>query len=67
MEGYQLVLNRRMAWVEKDLNDYLVSTPCQVQGCQPLEENGISHKLYELPVLLMYGWGIQSWTAETGE
>ena len=27
-----------MAWVEKDLKDHLVSTPCYVQGCQPLEQ-----------------------------
>jgi len=26
----------RMAWVEKDHNDHLVSTPCHVQGHQIL-------------------------------
>ena len=27
-----------MAWVEKDHNDHLVSTPCYVQGSQPLDQ-----------------------------
>jgi len=27
-----------MAWVEKDHNDHRVSTPCYVQGCQPLDQ-----------------------------
>jgi len=27
-----------MAWVEKDHNDHLVSTPCYVQGRQPPDQ-----------------------------
>ena len=47
------MLNYRMAWVGKDHNDHLVSTPCCVQGHQLLEGNGISHKPCEFPVLFM--------------
>jgi len=32
-----------MAWVEKDLNDHLVSTPCYVQGGQPADQAAQSH------------------------
>ena len=32
-----------MAWVEKDHNDHLVSTPCYVQGRQPLDQAAQSH------------------------
>jgi len=27
-----------MAWVEKDHNDHLISTPYHKQGCQPLDQ-----------------------------
>ena len=36
-------LNHRMAWVEKDHNDHLVSTPCYVQGHPPLDQAAHSH------------------------
>ena len=32
-----------MAWIEKDYNDHLVSTPCYVQGCQQLDQAAQSH------------------------
>jgi len=32
-----------MAWVEKDLKDHLVSTPCCVQGRQPPDQAAQSH------------------------
>ena len=32
-----------MAWVEKDHNDHPVSTPCYVQGHQPLGQAAQSH------------------------
>jgi len=37
------VFNHRMAWVEKDHNDHLVSTPCYVQGRQPADQAAQSH------------------------
>jgi len=35
--------NHRMAWVEKDRSDHLVSTPCYVQGRQPPDQAAQSH------------------------
>ena len=32
-----------MAWVEKDHNDHVVSTPCHGQGCQPPDQAAQSH------------------------
>jgi len=32
-----------MAWVEKDIKDYLVSNPCCGQGHQPLDQAVQSH------------------------
>jgi len=32
-----------MAWVEKDHNDHIVSTPCYVQGRQPPAQAAQSH------------------------
>ena len=34
-----------MAWIEKDHNGHLVSNPCYVQGCQPLDQAAQSHNL----------------------
>ena len=34
--------NHRTAWVEKDHSVHLVSTPCYVQGCQPLDMTGLT-------------------------
>jgi len=47
-----------MAWVEKDHNDHLVSTPCYVQGCQPPAQAAQSHIQPGLQCLK--GWGIHS-------
>jgi len=47
-----------MAWVEKDHNDHLVSTPCYVQGRQPPGQAAQSHIQPGLECL--QGWGIQS-------
>jgi len=47
-----------MAWVEKDHNDNLVSTPCYVQGCQPLDQAVQSHIQPGLECL--QGWGIHN-------
>ena len=33
-----------MAWVEKDHNDHLVSTPCYVQGHQPADQAAQSQR-----------------------
>jgi len=35
--------NHRMAWIEKDHNDHLVSTPCYVQGRQPPDQAAQSY------------------------
>ena len=35
--------NHRMAWVEKDHNDHLISTPLPWQGYQPLDQATQSH------------------------
>ena len=35
--------SHRMAWVEKDHNDHLVSIPCYVQGHQPADQAAQSH------------------------
>ena len=50
--------NHRMAWVEKDHNDHLVSTPCYVQGHQPADQAAQSHIQPGLECL--QGWGIHS-------
>ena len=47
-----------MAWVEKDHNDHLVSTPCYVQGRQPPDQAARSHIQPGLECL--QGWGIHS-------
>ena len=47
-----------MAWVEKDHNDHLVSTPCYVQGHQPADQAAQSHIQPGLECL--QGWGIHS-------
>ena len=47
-----------MAWVEKDHNDHLVSTPCYVQGRQPADQAAQSHIQPGLECL--QGWGIHS-------
>jgi len=50
--------NPRMAWVEKDHSDHLVSTPCYVQGRQPADQAAQSHIQPGLECL--QGWGIHS-------
>jgi len=50
--------NHRMAWVEKDHNDHLVSTPCYVQGHHPPDQAAQSHIQPGLECL--QGWGIHS-------
>jgi len=47
-----------MAWVEKDLKDHLVSTPCYVQDCQPSDQDAQSHIQPGLECL--QGWGIHN-------
>ena len=47
-----------MAWVEKDHNAYLVSTPCYVQGRQPPDQAAQSHIQPGLECL--QGWGIHN-------
>jgi len=47
-----------MAWVEKDYNDYLVATPCYVQGHQPPDQAAQSHIQPGLECL--QGWGIHN-------
>ena len=47
-----------MAWVEKDHNDHLVSTPCYVQGRQPADQAAQSHIQPGLECL--QGWGIHN-------
>ena len=47
-----------MAWVEKDHNDHPVSSPCYVQGCQPLHQAAQSHIQPGLERL--QGWGIHN-------
>jgi len=47
-----------MAWVEKDHNDHLVSTPCYVQGHQPPDQVAQSHIQPGLECL--QGWGTHS-------
>ena len=47
-----------MAWVEKDHNNHLVSTPCYVQGRQPADQAAQSHIQPGLECL--QGWGIHS-------
>jgi len=53
-----MVQNHGMAWVEKDHNDHLVSTPCYVQGHQPAAQAAQSHIQPGLECL--QGWGIHS-------
>jgi len=48
----------RMAWVEKDHSDHLVSAPCYVQGRQPAAQAAQSHIQPGLECL--QGWGIHS-------
>ena len=50
--------NHRVAWVEKDHNDHLVSTPCYVQGRQPADQAAQSHIQPGLGCL--QGWGIHN-------
>ena len=50
--------NHRMAWVEKDHSDHLVSTPCYVQGRQPPDQAAQRHIQPGLQCL--QGWGIHS-------
>ena len=47
-----------MAWIEKDHNDHVVSTPCYGQGCQPADQAAQSHIQPGLECL--QGWGIHS-------
>ena len=47
-----------MAWVEKDHNAHPVSTPCYVQGRQPLNQAAQSHIQPGLECL--QGWGLHS-------
>jgi len=47
-----------MAWVEKDHNAHLLSTPCYVQGRQPAAQAAQSHIQPGLECL--QGWGIHS-------
>ena len=47
-----------MAWVEKDHNDLIVSTPCYVQGHKPPEQAAQSHIQPGLECL--HGWGIHN-------
>jgi len=47
-----------MAWVEKNHNDHLVSTPRYVQGRQPAAQAAQSHIQPGLECL--QGWGIHS-------
>ena len=47
--------NHRMAWVEKDHSDHLISTPCYVQGRQPPDQAAQSHIQPSLECL--QGWG----------
>ena len=47
-----------MAWVEKDLKDHPVPTPCYVQGRQPAAQAAQSHIQPGLECL--QGWGIHS-------
>ena len=47
-----------MAWVEKDHNDHVVSTPCYVQGRQPADQAAQSHIQPGLESL--QGWGIHN-------
>ena len=51
-----VLVNHRMAWVEKDHSDRLVSTPCYVQSCQPADQAAQSH-IQPGPERLQ-GWGI---------
>jgi len=50
--------HHRMAWVEKDHNDHVVSTPCHGQGHQPPDQAAQSHIQPGLECL--QGWGIHS-------
>jgi len=50
--------NRRMAWGVKARNDHLASTPCYVQGHQPLDKAAQSHIHSGLECL--QGWGIHN-------
>ena len=50
--------NHRMAWVEKDLRDHLVPTPCYMQGRQPADQAAQRHIQPGLQCL--QGWGIHS-------
>ena len=52
-----------MAWVERDLNDHLISTPCYVQGHQPPEQAAQSHIQPGLECL--QGWGIHNLLGES--
>ena len=57
--AYKESQNHRMAWVEKDHNDHLVSTSlCYVQGRQPLDQSALCHMQPGLECL--QGWGIHN-------
>jgi len=47
-----------MAWVEKKRRDNVVSTPCYMQGCQPVDQAAQSHIQPGLGCL--QGWGTHS-------
>ena len=47
-----------MAWVEKDHNDHLISTPCYVQGCRQSDQAAQSH--IQPGLECFQGWGIHN-------
>ena len=42
-QNHRIIVNHRMAWVEKDLKDRPVSTSCPGQSYQPLDQAAQSH------------------------
>ena len=56
--------DHRMAWVEKEHGDHLVSTPCYVQGHHPPDQAAQSHIQPGLECL--QGWGTVSWERGVG-
>jgi len=52
-----------MAWVEKDLEDHLVSIPYYVQGHQPLDQAAQSH--IQPGFECFQGWGIHNILEQT--
>ena len=58
IQGIFNISFHRMAWVEKDHSDHPVSTPCYVQGRQPLDLSAQRHIQTGLECL--QGWGIHS-------